>query len=170
MATISQRAIQVAKTIHGNSPYTLAFPVGASQSFLRGEPVRLDSTGRVVVCSDNSAVVLGIAAEDCPVNSATPLITDIVHVWIADDETVFMANLAAGLSTRLVDVGKSCGLVQVGTSHVWVVNQTYSSRIVIIQEIYRGGTLMPTASASGDVQGQELFMFHPQVMQLLATS
>jgi len=90
MATITQRAARVARTISGNSPEILTFPEAASQSFKAGEFVYL-SSGKVTVCADNATTILGMATH----NASGTTDTDC-EIAIANYDTVFEANVYHG--------------------------------------------------------------------------
>jgi hypothetical protein len=100
MATAIQRAIEVARTISGNSPWTLAFPEAASQTFKKGAFVTLDASGCVVECGADPARILGIAAADGANDSVAG--NSSTTVWIAGDDTIFVGNV--GLTGALTQV------------------------------------------------------------------
>ena len=168
MANVTLRAIEVAKTISGNSPQTLSFPEGASQTFKRGAFVQLDATGRVIViASATPAAILGVASMDATGTAGSDII-----VWIANDDTVFVANLTTAgvaLATQWPDVSRTYGIINVGNN--WHIDKAGTRRVLIL-DLDRRDNLPATTggSALGDVGGREHFMVLGNFAQLAATS
>jgi len=160
MATISKRRMEVAKTIHGNSPWTATFPEAASQTFKLGAIVTLNASGHVVECGADPTQILGIACGDAHNDSVAA--TSTVAVWIADDETLFVGNLSGTSVTALTDVGMGYGVVKDGNN--WHVDKTdVANRRVIVVEL-------DSRDAVGDTNGRVLFMFFSQFRRLSYTS
>lgn len=153
MPTAPLRPISVAKTVHGNSPWTQLFQEAASQTFKTGAVVSLDSSGRVVEAGTNPTGILGVAAGDA--HNSTPAGTDSILVWIADDETIFRGNLSGTSTTSLVDVGLGYGLTKDTTApggDTWEVVKSVTNRRVIVVDL-------DPQDAVGTVNGRVLFMF-----------
>lgn len=149
MATISKRPIYVAKTVHGNSPWTQEFPEAASQTFLTGAIVTLNSTGHVVEAAADEVRILGVAAGAA--HNDTVAATSKMLVWIADDETIFAANVSGTSVTALPDIGRGFGIVK---ETYWHVDKTdTTNRRVITVDLLLG------PDAVGDTNGHHLFMF-----------
>lgn len=165
MATIARRAIQVAKTVHGNSPWTQEFQEAASQTFLTGAIVTLDGSGRVVEAGVDPARILGVAAGNAHNDLVTG--TSKILVWIADDETIFVGNLSGSSITALTDVGAGYGVVKDTTApggDVWEVDKTdiANKRVIVVD--------LDTRDNIGDTNGRVLFMFFAQYRILSYTS
>jgi len=119
--------LSVAKTISGNSPYTLALPIAATQTFKRGSVVIL-TAGKVATAAanpghTNATLILGVAAEDAT-SIAAPLQTDVMHVWIADQDTIFAGSFFSGASataTANTDYGVRYGITLNGTN--WTIDK-----------------------------------------------
>lgn len=160
MATISLRALEVAKTIHGNSPWTGEFPEAASQTFKKGAIVTFNSSGHVVEAGADPVQVLGVAAEDASNDSVAA--NSKTTVWIADDETIFVGNLSGTSTTAQTDIGAGYGLVKTGNN--WHVDKTdVANRREIIVD------LDPRDSV-GDTNGRVHFIFFGSFRRLSYTS
>src|SRR6266850_2656830 len=157
MATIPLRTFNVAKTIHGNSPWTLTFPEAASQTFKLGALVALDSAGNIAECGADPTGILGVVAADASGTTGAD-----VTVWIADDETVFVGNLSGTSTSDRRDVGKDFGVVKTGNN--WLIDKTdLANRRVVIVDLDR-------RDAVGDTNAREHFVFFSQFRQLSSTS
>lgn len=159
MATISLRAIEVAKTVSGNSPQTLTFPEAASQSFKRGAFVFLSAAGKVtVIASATPGTILGVAAMDATGVTDTPIL-----VWIANFDTIFTGNLTsstAGTATAITDVARSYGIISVTPN--WTIDKAGTRRVNVLGLDHRDQV--------GDTGGRVLFQVNGLYTQLLATS
>jgi len=104
MATVPRLPLQVAFTSTGGPPLVLQYPEAANQTFKAGHPVKLDSNGRVTACAVNAnglvtdTQILGIAADNAH-NSPTAGAYN-VGVYVATDDTFFVANLALDDGTQ----------------------------------------------------------------------
>ena len=164
MATISIDRIEVAKTISGNSPFTMSFPEAATQTFKKGDILVLDLNGRATLATSplsSSGKILGVAAEDGH-NLGAGLAS--VVIWIACDDTIFRANTNA--ATALTQVGFAYRFVTSSTK--WVVDtsagvQTAANRTNVIIRL-------DPRDAVGDTNGRVEFMFHPNGSALTYTS
>lgn len=141
-------AISVAKTISGNSPYTLAIPIAPAQGFRRGSLVAF-SSGKVALAGTNPRAIIGIAAEDA-VNIAAPGQTDVVHIWVACEDTIFvgsMFNATAVSATLVTDPGTTFGITQQSpaTTGIWTIDRAkvtdFTNTVLIIQDIDRRNDL-----------------------------
>ena len=168
MATQTQRAIQVAKTISGNAPFQLWLPEAASQSFKAGAVVKLNSSGQVIAGtfdgSTDDTQILGVAAGDAS-NIASPTADNKIPVYIADDDTIFVGNLYTSQTSAWTDIGSAVGLrtVTVGSQTIYCVDKTKvggatdKRRVIIIDLDTRSG--LPAIGGVGDIQAGVLFMF-----------
>lgn len=160
MATIALRAFEIAKTIHGNSPWEMAYPEAASQTWKKGAVLTLNSSGYVVEAGADPARILGVACADGQ-NLATAGLKNCL-VWVADAETMWVGNLSGSSVTELVDVGRGYGLVKVGNN--WHVDKTdLANRRVIVVELDDRDNV-------GDTNGRVRFMFFSQFRALQYTS
>lgn len=160
MATISLRALEIAKTIHGNSPWEMAYPEAASQTWKKGAVLTLNANGYVIEASADPARILGVACQDGQ-NTATDGLKDCL-VWIADAESMFVGNLSGSSVTALVDVGRGYGLVKTGNN--WHVDKTdLTARRVIVCELDNRDNV-------GDTNGRVRFIFFSQFRALAYTS
>lgn len=120
MATIALRAIEVAKTVTGNSPWTMDYQEAVSQTFLKGAFLATDANNRLVEAGADPTRIVGIAAEAGHNYSATG--TDkTCKVWVADMNTIFVANVSGSSITTLFDIGGRFGIVK---STYWHVDKT----------------------------------------------
>jgi hypothetical protein len=164
MAIIAKRRIEVAKTVHGNSPWTQLFPEAASQTFKLGAVVTLVA-GMAQEAGANPTRILGIAAED---GHNDPIAGhSYLTVWIADDETIFVANLAGAQTTAITDVGAGYAILKdtgAPGGDVWEVDKSDSTnRRVIVVDLDRRDNI-------GDEAGRVLFMFFSMFRVLSYTS
>lgn len=174
MATAIQRAIEVARTISGNSPWTLAFPEAASQTFKKGAFVTLDASGRVVECGADPARILGIAAADGANDSVAG--NSSTTVWIAGDDTIFVGNVGlTGALTQVTantDVGGRYGISKNAASPTnWMVDKTdgcivggttANAKVIV--------TNIDPRDAVGDIGGKVEFMIMSAASILTGTS
>src|SRR5215831_9419917 len=106
MATQNITSIEIVKTISGNSPFSLELPEAAGQTFRLGAILTLGPGGFVIeATSPNPLRILGVAAEDGHNYAVTDPVNNTVNVWVADDDTVFKANLTTGQTSSLFNVG-----------------------------------------------------------------
>ena len=168
MANVTLRALEVARTVSGNSPQTMSFPEAASQTFKRGALVYLDSSGRVAVATASQAAFLGVASHDASGTAGTDVI-----VWIANDDTLFVGNLTSAgaiTATSWSDITRNYGVIAVGNN--WHVDKAGANRRVIVLDLDRRDGLPATtgAPATGDVGARVHFMILGNFTQLYATS
>lgn len=163
MATISNRAIEVAKTISGNSPWLLAYDEAAGQTFKKGAYVTLNASAQVVeATSPNPVRILGIASEDA--ENLTTGGDSKTHVWIACDDTIFVGNIST--TTAATDVGGRYGVLKNASSPFnWQVDKTVavtSARVIVIQLDPRDGV--------GDTNARVHFIIQSSAAILSGTS
>ena len=168
MANVTLRALEVARTVSGNSPQTMSFPEAASQTFKRGALVYLDTSGRVAEAVASQAAFLGVASHDASGTAGTDVI-----VWICNDDTLFVGNLTnagAILATSWNDITRNYGVIKVGNN--WHVDKAGSSRRVIILDLDRRDGLPSITGSigSGDVGARVHFQVLGNFTQLYATS
>lgn len=163
MATITLRRIDVAYTISGNNPFTLVHPEAASQTFKAGAVLVRNGSGHVIeATSPNPVSILGVAEADAA-NDAVAANSNS-RVLVANDDTVFRANVSTSQVTAVTDLGGIFGLVKVGTN--WHIDKTAvgASGRVIIVGYYLGEDII------GDTQGRLLFTFSQRFSALSSTS
>ena len=166
MATISTDRLEVAKTISGNSPFTMSFPEAASQTFKKGDILSLDANGRATIATTPiiaSSKVLGVAAEDG--HNAAASVTNNVVIWVACDDTIFRGN--SNSVTAITFAGKSYRIII--TSAKCVVDTTSGEQVAIANRSAIVLRLDPR-DAIGDTNGRVEFMFHPACCALTYTS
>lgn len=169
MATIPISRIEVAKTISGNSPFTLRFPVGASQTFKKGDVLSINASGHAVIgtatTTPGPVKILGIAAQDAV--SATAGSTYVL-VWIACDDTIFRANVSEATSQDMI--GKSYGIIlslTAGATDKWVVDNTAAplgatKKLIVLN--------LDPRDTVADTNGRVEFVFHGNASALTYTS
>ena len=162
MATIPIQAMEVAKTVSGNSPFTMSFPEAATQTFKKGAVVSFNQDGYLTVGSGNEERIVGVAAEDG--HSGTTAGQYSCVVWIAYDDTIFRANVDT--TTSLLDPGRSYQIEASG--NFWIIDKsagipsTANRRVIVMR--------LDPRDAVGDTQGRVEFVFHPQACALQFTS
>ena len=160
MATIPKRAIDVAQTVSGNSPQTVRLPEAASQTFKKGALVALNASGYLAECGADPTAVCGVAAEDGHNGSAAGDYN--LKLWVANDDTIFLANLGGSSVTALTDVARPMGVV--AASSLWHVDKTDLTNTVV--KVIG----LDTRDTVGDTNGRVLFQFLGKVRQLASTS
>lgn len=146
MATIPLGPIEVKGTISGNSPEMETFLEAATQSFKQGELLILD-TGKASLAGANPTGILGIAAHD-----ASGVTDNPVNVYIANLDTIFVANLSTGIASAITQVGSRFGVTAVGTNwHVDTAKTGATERVVVKK--------LDPRDAVGDTQGRVHVVF-----------
>lgn len=165
MATITEKRIDVAYTISGNTPQTIVTPEAANQTFKAGAILTLDAAGRVIeATSPNPVRILGVAEADA--NNLAASSTNLSRVLLANDDTVFRANVKATQVTAQSDLGQVYGLFQDATPDIWVIDKTAvgaNGRCIIVG-------FWPGPDAIGDIQGRLLFLFSTKYAIMTTTS
>ena len=131
MATISLRSLEIAKTLSGNSPWTMDFQEAASQTYLKGAILTFDANGRLAEAGANPTRMVGVAAEPAHNYSATGT-ANTAKVWVASDDTIFVGNLSGSSVSALTDVGGRYGVAK---STFWHVDKTVAianARVIVI--------------------------------------
>jgi len=163
MATITLRRIEAAYTVSGNNPYTLVHPEAANQTYKNGAILVRNASGHVIeATSPNPVSILGVAEADA-LNDAVAANSN-ARINVANDDTVFRANVSTAQVTALTDLGGIFGLIKVGT--LWHIDKTAvgTSGRVIIVGYYLGEDVI------GDIQGRLLFIFSQRFSALSSTS
>jgi hypothetical protein len=125
------RQLSQQQTVSGNSPLTLTFPEAAGQTFERGAPVVLNASGQVQEAATPAASLVGIAA--MPANGAgasryeAPATGKPVTVWIANDDTLFGAQMNGGIQA---DVGKLVTVSKTGA--LWSADRTAAGTFMVL--------------------------------------
>lgn len=159
MATITQEQNRVAYTISGGSPEVRVAREGASQSYTKGQPLFLTATCLRAVptteCSQADLVrgIAGIANQDG--GSYTNSTTEVEYV-VANDDTVFMANVISGQSeaTSTLNhryIGSVCGASNTASRFYVHVKMTAATNSLLIP---RG-----LVDNSGDKYGRVFYQF-----------
>ena len=168
MATIGKRALEVAKTVSGNSPFTLDFQEAVTQTFKKGALLTFDAAGRLTEAGADPTRIVGVAAEAGHSYSATST-TNTCKVWVANEDTIFVGNVSGSSVTALTDIGGRYGVVL--ASGLWHVDKT-DGRIV-------GGTAanarvlvvdLDSRDAIGDTNGRVHFTILSDFNVLTGTS
>lgn len=137
MATITQRAARVARTISGNSPQVIYVPEGSTQSFKAGEFVAL-SSGKAVVCDSDATTIFGMAAID-----ATGTADTMIPVYPANADTIFEANVyhatPASAVTAITQVGSEFGLEVASNKHYVGIDDTSNKAFHVLNISKRHG-------------------------------
>lgn len=167
MATIALGIITPAKTISGNSPQTMVFPeASGTQTFKRGEFVYLASGKVTEIASNTPSQILGVAAQDASGTADTD-----IAVWLANDDTLFEANVTdAGSSavTAVTDVGCHWKIYRDTTNNKTHIDKgtgdanVADCRITVVA--------LSGKDTVGDTYGRELFMVNALYRQLARTS
>lgn len=146
MATIALMPIEVKGSVTGSAPEMETFPEAATQSFKKGELVILAS-GKVTVAGANPTGILGVAAHD-----ASGITDNPVNVYIANLDTIFVANLSTGIASAITQVGARFGVTKVGTNwHVDTAKTGATERVVVKK--------LDSRDAVGDTQGRVHVVF-----------
>jgi hypothetical protein len=159
--------IEVVRTISGNSPFTLALPEAAGQTFKRGALLTLGVNGFVIeAASPNPLRILGVAAEDAHNYAVVDSVNNLIHLWVADDDTIFRANLTTGQVSTNFDTGMAFGFIKVGDN--WTLDNSLTSAT---HATFRAiGIINDPRHALGDVQAWVHFMFNQAITLMLYTS
>jgi len=92
-----------------SGPFVRNYPEKATQTFKKGDPVILDTAGRIGAAADTGSV-FGVAAQDASGTTDTP-----IRVIIVGHEDIFRASASAAGATRTVtrnDVGLQCSYIK----------------------------------------------------------
>lgn len=167
MATQVITPIEVVRTISGNSPFTLNFPEAVGQTFSRGALLTLGPGGYIIEApSPNPLRILGVAAEDGHNYPVLDAINNNVDCWIADDDTIFKANLTTGQVSDLFTPGKAFGMLKVGVN--WTLDGSLTGAT---HATFRAvGMINDPRHALGDIQAWIHFMFNQATTLMLYTS
>lgn len=127
------------------------FPEAASQTFVRGELLILDTDsnkGHQVKISgaDPTAGIVGIAAE-----SASGTENTMIPVWIANDENEFVAHVEDAMALDYDFVGDDYGVVKDTTNVIWRVDTTETTATVF--------KIVALKDAAADVNGRVIVRF-----------
>lgn len=133
----------------GGSTLTSAYPIGAGETFLQGEPVVLDANGNLTISGSNPAAVLGIAAENYE-DAGSHLDTGAYGTPVAvtgrkitiyrptDDQLFITQNFATdGLGNATTpaatDLGDQAGLILNGG--FWVLDTGAGNKICEVEDV-----------------------------------
>ena len=167
MATIAKQEIEAAVQIHGSNPFTLTLKEGASQSFVKGELVVITGGYVVEIASDTPSAIYGVAAG--PAHNTTAGAAE-VPVELATPEQLFRANvLQSSLADHVLaqtDLGTDMAIQRDTSLSKTFLNAstTAGANIRVFTHKQARGTSI------GDTNGQVLFNFKPNWIQMLGTS
>ena len=168
MATITLKPTVCVGTRSGNSPAMKTYPVAASQTFVKGEAVYLNSDGRVAefttAIDDATQKCLGIAAQDAPTTTGDP-----VAVYLADPDNLFESNVRSGASagtSAIADVGKAFPLVEDATANQVYVDQGNTGSQGDLANI----VALSKKDAIGDTNGRVIWHFTDHLSQVAGVS
>lgn len=157
MATFTVSSGDAIRPIQGGVLKT--FREGASQSFLAGAPLILDTTtdlgDRVVTSGADPAAIVGIAAED-----ATGTTNAKIQVWVPREDTEFLVTVENAETLDNDAVGDSFGIVYDSTYTIWRLDQDETSA-----PIFTVLRLAP-GYVHGDVNGKYVCSIKPAERQV----
>lgn len=157
MATVPIQKPQIAQTISGGPPLIKHFPEAASQTFKKGDWLKL-SSGQVVPAADDetaAGTLLGIADQD-----ATGSTNAAVRVAVADGNTMFSMNIKTGTLTS-ADLGKVCAIDLTSTNWTIDVADVTGGGLVIMGPDPRDACANYNGVTTGDTTGRYLVMVTP---------
>ena len=124
------------------------YPEGAGQTFKLGQLVAIAAGAAVAGATDPTAgTLIGLAAE-----AATGVTGNMVGVWVADQNTEFIANLQDTGAIAAADLGSLVGVVvDAAKGNILRVDKsdTTNTRVVITRLV----------DAVGDINGRVEFRF-----------
>lgn len=167
MATIAKQPIEAAVQGHGSNPFTLTLKEGASQTFVKGELVFINGDGYVEEIGSNSpGTIYGVAAGDAHNNATAG--TYEVPVELALVEQLFRANvLEDNLADHVLaqtDLGTDMAIQRDTTNSKTYLNTDLTDGVRVFTHKQARGTSI------GDTNGQVLFNFKPNWIQMMGTS
>lgn len=134
-----------------SGPFVRRYPEKATQSFVKGDPVILDTAGRVGAAADTGSV-FGVALEDASGTTDT-----LIRVLIVGHEDVFRASASAAGATRTVtrsDVGLRCSYIKSTIS-----GQTAVMTLDTSDTTTPSCEILDVRDAVGTVDGEYYFRF-----------
>ncbi len=135
-----------------SGPAVRRYPETAGQTFVKGDPVKLDSAGRVLLAVDTETGPWGIA------NAAASGTTDaLVSITLLQATDIYSASASAAGATRTVtrsDVGLQCA---------WIKSTVSGETTKSVLDTSDNGTsdsfvIIDNLDAVGTVDGRYLFM------------
>jgi hypothetical protein len=119
---------EVCRTTDGGPPLMMKFPLAASQTIVKGDPLTI-SNGDLSLATTSSGAIFGVAAEDA-VTTASDEATEI-NVWVADRRNIFRAQ-GYGAATAAIYPGAAYDIYT--ASGAWKLNfgsQTESVAMIV---------------------------------------
>ena len=109
MATLGVKTFELTRGSEKDYGSVVDLPEAATQTFFKGDPVKIDTAGRVLLGVDTEALY-GIALQDSSgttdaLVAVMPLQTD--QIW-----SVSVSNAGAGTATARTDVGVECSYIK----------------------------------------------------------
>lgn len=168
MATINQRTFEFDRTIGTVSgPFILELDEAASQTYLKGAVLALNSSGYVIeAASANPSSIIGVALE--PGKNTSAAGEKKARFMVANQNTVFSGSLNTTSDRR--DVGKGFQIVKTG--NLWLVDKAAAAggataankRVLCIGHDLSNGVVI------GDTNPRIFFIFFGANSALTATS
>jgi hypothetical protein len=134
-----------------SGPFVRRYPEKATQTFVKGDPVILDTAGRVGAAADTGNV-FGVALQDASGTTDT-----LLRILIVGHEDVFRASASAAGATRTVtrsDVGLRCSYIKSTISGQTAVMTLDTSDITTPSV-----EILDVRDAVGTVDGEYYFRF-----------
>jgi len=157
MATWNTRPISPAYWNESNRYVT--YPLAASQTFVKGAPVILNTDGDIEEAGANPALILGFAT--CDAADARPADTfgyAEAEVPVALADQVFRGTLEGTVDTA-ADISDQFGLVDDATSGYWTIDRSNTTNVRVTVIGFEDGV------ANGDVNPPVLFKVIDTVRQ-----
>lgn len=167
--TILPKPIRATMDSTNTSPFSLQFGEAASQTFKLGDPVFGSANQIAVIASATPAKILGVAHSD-----ATGTTNNMISVWIANNTTIFEANLmgAAAATTDYTSLAADM-LAQHDIGYdtnnlCWVIVGGAAATAASTPRVF---VWKPAGNAVvGDLNPRVLFSWIPKYVQNLITS
>lgn len=133
------------------------YPEDASQSFAIGDVLIAGAAGvenKVKIASANpTAAIVGVAA-----GAASGTTGNLVPVWVAQNDQLFVARAVASDALDYSDIGTARAIQPHGTyTNVWVVDTTDAGNDAVAVRYYRSPD--GRALAEGDFEMEVVFSF-----------
>lgn len=150
-------------------PLIKHFPMAASQTFKKGEPLIMDAAStenRVRVASNQPTTLLvGIAASDAAdcLNSDGTSAGALCPVWCATHDAIFRAVGKAAQALDYTDLSVGLALLKDATNNIWYIDNTDTTHDAVVPMF-----IIPPA-VQGDFQGYYAFRFAAAASLFIAT-
>lgn len=169
MSTIANAIMEQVASHYGAVPTPRTYPEGASQTFVEGEVVVMQSGYLIEIASDTPGALIGVAAEDAHNDSTAG--THSVSVLLASEGTLFSANMkTTGLANYVslaADQGRVMGIQRDTTNSMVFLNAATvggSGAYVFVHGVDTSD------SAIGDTNARMIFEWLAARVQFRSTS